>query len=153
MFYTLLQLSCTCTAAHPSFVDIDADKTIARSIVSSQLDYANALLHRISTSNFDRLQVAQNSLARAMYQATRSASASELCQQLHWLPIRQRVTYKIAVITYKIRSTGTPAYLPHLIRDYLPARTLRSSEQLLLTVPRTMLTLSAKAFSVSVSAP
>jgi len=28
-------------------------------------------------------------------------------------------------------------------------RTLRSSEQLLLTVPRTMLTLSAKAFSVS----
>jgi len=80
----------------------------------------------------------------AVCQAPRSASASatELRRQLHWLSIRQHVTYKIAVITYKTRSTGTPAYLFHLIRDYLPARTLRSSEQLLLTVPRMTLTLS-----------
>ena len=107
----------------------DAAKTIAHSIVSSRLDYSNALLHGTSTSNLDRLQVAQNSLARAVCQAPHSVSATELRRQLHWLPIRQRVTYKIAVITYKTRSTGTPAYLSHLIRDYLPARTLRSSKQ------------------------
>ena len=42
-------------------------------------------------------------------------------------------------------------YLSHLIRDYLPPQTLRLSEQLLMTadLPRTTLTLSAKAFSVS----
>ena len=55
-------------------------------------------------------------------QAPRSASATNLRRQLHWLPIRQRITYKIAVITYKTRSTGTPAYLSHLINDYLPSR-------------------------------
>jgi len=42
-----------------------------------------------------------------------------------------------------------PAYLHRLIHDYLPARTLRSSDKLLLTVPRMALALSAKAFSVS----
>jgi len=33
-------------------------------------------------------------------QTPRSASATELRQQLHWLPVRQRI-YKLAVITYK----------------------------------------------------
>jgi len=47
-------------------------------------------------------------------------------------------------------SLNSPVYLSHFIRDYLQARTLRSPEQLLLTVPRMTLTLSAKAFSVSV---
>jgi len=37
--------------------------------------------------------------------------------QLNWLSICQRVTYKIVIITYKTRRTGTPAYLSHLIRD------------------------------------
>jgi len=138
---TLLQLSYTCTAAHPSFVDIwcwQDDCTQHRII-------AAGLRQRSVT----RLNLAQNSLVRAVCQAPRSASATKLRRQLHWLPIRQRVSYKIAVITYKTWSTGTPAYLSHLIHDYLPARTLRSSEQLLLTVPRTTLALSAKAFSVS----
>jgi len=44
-------------------------------------------------------------------QAPYSASATELRQQLHWLPIRQRIIYKLAVIAYKTRSTGTTAYL------------------------------------------
>jgi len=29
--------------------------------------------------------------------------------QLHWLPIKQQITYKIAVITCKTRTTDTPA--------------------------------------------
>jgi len=79
---------------------------LAHSIVPSRLDYANALLHGMSDRNLDRLQVAlQNSVARVVCQAPRSASATKLRQQLHWLPIRQRITYKISLITYKMRTT------------------------------------------------
>jgi len=53
-------------------------KMLAHSIVSSQLDYANALLHNASDRNLDRLQVAQNSLARVVCQAPRSANATKL---------------------------------------------------------------------------
>ena len=50
---------------------------------------------------------------------------------------------------YKTRTTGTPAYLSHLIRNYTYHHEhLRSYEQQLLTIPRTTLALSAKAFSV-----
>ena len=30
---------------------------------------------------------------------------------IHWLPVRQRVTYKLAVLTHKVRTTATPTYL------------------------------------------
>jgi len=71
--------------------------------------------HCKSAANIHRLQVVQNSLARVM---PSSASATELRQQLHWLPVHQRINYKLAVVTYKTRSTSTPTYLSHLIHDY-----------------------------------
>jgi len=82
---------------------LDVAKSVGHSIVSSRLDYTNfnALLQCTSTSNLHRLQVAQNSLARAVCQAPRSVSATDLRRQLHWLPVRQRISYKLAVITYK----------------------------------------------------
>ena len=61
----------------------------------------------------------------------------------------QQIAYKLAVITYCIRSTGTPVYLTDRIKNYHPSRTLRSADKLLLSVPRMTLPLLAKAFSVS----
>ena len=130
---------------------LDVAKSVGHSIVTSRLDYANALLHGTSTSNLHRLQVAQNSLARADCQVSRSVSATELHvrRQLHWLPVRQRISYKLAVITYKTILTKTPAYVSDIIHEYHPTRTLPSAYKLLLVVPRMPLTLSAKAFYVS----
>jgi len=98
-----------------------------------------------------RLQVARNSLARGVCQAPYSVSAIKLRWHLHWLPVRQRIIYKVAIITSKTTSAKTAAYLSDTIHNYYhPASTLRSADKLLLTVPRMSLALSAKAFSVSV---
>ena len=78
-----------------------------------------------------------------------SVPCTELRRQLHWLPVRQRISYKLAVITYKNNLTKTPTYLSDIIHEYHPTRTLRSADKLLLVVPRMPLTLSAKAFCVS----
>ena len=92
---------------------LDVAKMVGHSILSSRLDYANALLHGTSANSLNRLQEPKNSLVRDVCPAedARPVSATELRQQLHWLPVRQRITYKLAVITYKTRSTGTQAYL------------------------------------------
>jgi len=63
---------------------LDVAKMIGHSIVSSRLDYANALLHGTSVYNINRLQVAQNPLVLTVCQAPRSASATELRRQLHF---------------------------------------------------------------------
>ena len=84
----------------------------------SRLDYCNGLLYETTAQNMERLQVAQNSLARVVCQATWSSSAIELRRSIRWLPVKQQVNCKVAVIAYKTRSTGVPSYLSMLIKDY-----------------------------------
>jgi len=83
---------------------VDAAKTIASAIVGARLDYCNSLLLRTSEYNLDRLQRVQNRLARVVLPF--SAGATEARRELHWLPIRQRITFKLATITYKARRSG-----------------------------------------------
>lgn len=61
--------------------------------------------------------------------------------QFHWLPIQARIDFKIATLTNKALSSGQPAYLRELISPYKPSRQLRSSDQSLLTISRTNLTI------------
>jgi len=63
--------------------------------------------------------------------------------------VRQRVTYKVALMTHKVRASATPAYLSDLIQTHVPTRTLRSSDAPLLAVPRTRTELARRAFSVA----
>jgi len=130
-------------------ITLEAAKMISHGIVTARLDYRSSLLHGTSVRNLNRLQVARNELAKAVCRAPRSASATELRRQLHWLPVLQRINYKLALSTYKTRSTGTPAYLASLLESHRPAWALRSSNNNWLTVPPLSLALSAKAFCVS----
>jgi len=67
-------------------------------------------------------------------------------RQLHWLPVRHSIKYKLAVMRYKIHSTGLPAYLSHHINPRDTTRTLRSSDTLLFIVPFTRTELAKRAF-------
>ena len=71
-----------------------------------------------------------------------------LLEELHWLPVRQRIDYKLAVLTYKIRNTSTPAYLSHHIRPR-ESRHLRSSTTPLLHRPTTRTHFADRAFRCS----
>ena len=101
---------------------LEAAKTFAVSIVGSKLDYCNCVLFGISQSNLDKLQRVQNVLAQVTVEAPWSVSPTELRRDLHWLPINQRVTYKLSVLTYKALHTGQPCYLADLIELYRPSR-------------------------------
>ena len=109
--------------------------TIACSLVTSRLDYCNALLAGMSETNLNRLQRVQNALARVVCRTRRRDHITPALAELHWLPIRSRISYKIATITHKIRTTQQPGYLVDLIEDAVPSRTLRSKSGILLKVP------------------
>ena len=132
-------------------ISMEVAKTVACSMVSSRLDYCNSLLHGTSAKNLHRLQIVQNDLARTVLQVSRRTSATQSLKTLHWLPVKQRIDYKIATTVYKLRQSSAPAYLREFIVDYQPPRTLRSSEKLLLRElkgPARRLAFSAKAFSM-----
>ena len=48
-------------------------------------------------------------------------------KKLHWLPISERIKYKVACMCFSAISGSGPAYLSELLHVYTPSRTLRSS--------------------------
>ena len=116
-------------------LDKKVANTVACSIVSTRLDYCNSLLYGTSVRNVQRLQRIQNSLARVVSGIKRRDHIRPVLKDLHWLPVAQRIDYKVALLTHKILSTGQPVYLHSLINEYKPARPLRSEGQRLLSKP------------------
>ena len=128
----------------------DIANTLACRIVGARIDYCNSILYGTSTSSMSKLQRLQNSLACVVLQQPRRSHAEPLLRSLHWLPIEHRVTYKLAVLTYNVRHTATPAYLNNLISNRVTATrmSLRSSTRSLMTVPRTSTVCASRSFSV-----
>ena len=90
--------------------------------MTARLDYCNSLLQGTSKDNIARLQCVQNSLARAVLRAPWKTPSKPLLKKLHWLPVQQRVTYKISLLVYKTLQNEKPAYLQSLLIPYEPAR-------------------------------
>ncbi len=97
-----------------------------------------------------KLQRLQNNVARIVTRSDRRADAGPLLRQLHWLPVNYRVNFKIALLTYKTRTTTTPSYLLTLLsakRD--TGHHLRSSASTqLLNIPSVRTDFAARAFRV-----
>jgi len=131
-------------------IDHDTAVTLACSIVATRLDYCNSVLNGITNTNISKLQRVQNKLARVVCKAPYQSSASCLLHKLHWLPISQRIEYKIASITYRARLYQEPKYIYELLTNYQPVRTLRSSNRYLLVVPSHVKTVTAsRAYCVA----
>ena len=74
----------------------------------------------------------------------------ELHWELHWLPIRERIHFKLALFVYKCLNKTTPGYLSTLLSHYTPPRFLQSTLDIThLNVPRANKVLGQKAFSVA----
>ena len=131
----------------------DLANELACSIVATRLDYCNAILYNMSKGNFEKLQRVQNNLARIVCKAPARTSANALLAKLHWLPIEQRIKYKIATLTFNAIETESPAYMRNSITMYAPPRTLRSSTAGLLTIPDCTNTLAAASRAFRVAAP
>ena len=75
----------------------------------------------MSATNLAKLQRVQNTLARTVLRQRRFDHVSSSLTQLHWLPIKYRVTFKLATLTHKILHCQQPDYLYQLIDAYTPA--------------------------------
>ncbi|KAK7880320.1 hypothetical protein WMY93_033036, partial [Mugilogobius chulae] len=103
------------------------------------LDYCNALLIGISGRNLQRLQSIQNCAARILMRVRKTQHITPILHNLHWLPVRFRVEYKICLLTYQCVYGSAPVYLKELLAPHKPTRRLRSTDSHLLQVPKTKL--------------
>ena len=132
------------------YLTTDVSILVANGLISNHLDYCNWLFKSLSQLHLCKLQCIQNSAARIVTNTCKFSSITPILIELHWLPVKQRLTYKINVITYKALCNMAPVYITELIQRYVPERQeLRSASKQLLKRKRSRLKCGGdRAFSV-----
>ena len=105
----------------------EATATLIHSLIMSRLDYYKSILYKHPKTQLYKLQLSINSTA---------CLATLNLKKLHWLATVYRINFKILCITYKALHGLAPNYITHLIKQYYPAKNLRSVNQQLLCIPK-----------------
>ena len=129
-------------------LSLSAATALANSLVSSKLDYCNSLYSDISQVNLNKLQRIQNSLARVITNTSKYQHITPILKKLHWLPIKQRIDYKLCLLTYKTLTNQQPTYLYSSLSFPSHSVSTRSSDSLVLSIPYVRSSLGKRAFSV-----
>ena len=128
----------------------DSTEQIIHALITSKLDYCNALFCGLPSSLLNKLQRLQNIAARIVTCNKTSCHITPVLQDLHWLPVKQRVVFKVLLLVFKCKNGMAPVYLQQLIKPHQSARNLRSTGNHLLEVPFTRNTsYKERAFGVA----
>ena len=82
------------------FLTKEATKQLVHALVISRIDFCNSLLYSLPDVHTNKLQRIQNSAARLITRTKCREHITPILKQLHWLPVKSRINYKILLLTY-----------------------------------------------------
>ena len=85
-------------------------------LVIGCLNYCNSLLYGLPTSYINKLQRVQKAEARQGSNTMRFDHISPVMKDLHWLPVKYRILFKLVVYTFKALHCSAPKYIHQSIR-------------------------------------
>ena len=83
------------------YLSTKATMKLVTSLILSHLDYCSSLLSGLPASSVHSLHHIHNCAACLVPQKCKTDCITPLFQFLHWLPIQQRIQYKINTLCYK----------------------------------------------------
>ncbi len=131
-----------------NILDNDTAKTAAHAFVTSGLDYCNSILYGLPECQIKRLQLVHNAAARVVVKKRKFDHISEDLKNLHWLPVKSRIDFKLLLLTWKALHDQAPVYLKELLKYKEDKHDSRVKNALL--IPKTRLvTCGDRAFSTA----
>lgn len=124
----------------------DMEKLV-HAFILSRLDYCNGIFTGLTKKSIRQLQLIQNAAARVLTNSRKMDHITPVLRSLHWLPVCQRIEFKILLLVYKSLKGLGPKYMSELLVGYEASRALRSSGTGLLCVPRVRTKQGEAAFS------
>ncbi len=131
------------------FLTHETAQILINSFVTSRLDYCNSLYYGLPANQLNKLQRVQNAAARLICNVSRFDHITPTLKDLHWLPVKFRIDFKILLIVFKALHGLAPDYISELITIKPPSSySMRSNSKLLLqkTTLKTLPTLGDRSF-------
>jgi len=119
-----------------------------------RIDYCNSVLVGLPSSTISPLKRVQNTAARLILGLSRQSYITPALQQLHWLPVKFRITFKVATLMHNICHHRSDPYLNDLVTFCIndsQRRQLRSPTTRSAVVCRTRTQFDRRTFSVCAS--
>ena len=90
-------------------------KSLIHAFITTKLDNCNSLLYGVPTIHINKLRRVQNAAARLVTNTPRICHTTPILKDLHWLPIKYRIEFKIVLLIFKCLYGLAPQYLVDLI--------------------------------------
>jgi len=127
-------------------------ENLIHAFISSKIDFCNTIYFGLPKFEVNRLQKLQNSAARLLTSTAKHAHITPVLKQLHWLPVEQRVIFKILIQTHKCIYTSCPSYLSNILPTRTSTRMTRYSIAPSLAIThRSCVTLGGRSFTSAAS--
>jgi len=113
---------------------------MTKPLVLARLDYCNGVLAGLPASQLSRLQSVLHAAAQLIYGVRRYDHVTPLLQQLHWLSVPERVTFKLCIMVYRCLHRIGPEYFSEdfkLVSEIQSRQRLRSASSTDVVVPAT----------------
>lgn len=124
--------------------------TLVTALIHSKLHYCSTLLYGLPDNSLSKFQFVLNASCRLVCNSRARDHVTPLLESLEWLPIRNRINFRLAVLIFKCLHDLAPPYLVshlQLSSSITSRRSLRSSSSSNLLIPSTRLkTVGARAF-------
>ena len=89
--------------------------TLVHSLIVSKVDYCNFLFNRLANVILKKVQSVLNRAARLIFNLPPSVPTTSSLVELHWLPLKVRIEFKICLITLKAPKFNQPSYIRELL--------------------------------------